>query len=209
MRAFTLIEVLFVLAIISILSALIFPVFLTARGQARQTVCASNLRQVGLSISMYTQDCDGHYPYAVDSIDRAIPGAWSQFPKFEADIPKIGLLHQVLQTYAHSPNIFACPSDTGFIAPDFNAVILNAFPSSYEKYGSSYYYRTEIAARHATESTILTPTQINVLFDPVGYWHGTLTPLLPRYNVLFADGHVKCLTRSQINEAWSTPLMGD
>jgi len=57
-KAFTLIELLVVIAIIAILSAILFPVFAKVREKARQTVCASNLRQIGLAFQQYAQDND-------------------------------------------------------------------------------------------------------------------------------------------------------
>lgn len=50
-RAFSLVELLVVLAIVSLLAALLLPIFMTARGSARQLVCNSNLRQVGVAVS--------------------------------------------------------------------------------------------------------------------------------------------------------------
>jgi prepilin-type N-terminal cleavage/methylation domain-containing protein len=46
---FTLIELLVVIAIIAILAAILFPVFAQAREKARQTACASNVRQIWLA----------------------------------------------------------------------------------------------------------------------------------------------------------------
>ena len=57
-RGFTLIELLVVIAIIAILAAILFPVFARAREKARQTSCLSNVKQLSLSVSMYTQDYD-------------------------------------------------------------------------------------------------------------------------------------------------------
>ena len=59
--AFTLIELLVVIAIIAILAAILFPVFATAREKARQSSCASNLKQLGIAALQYTQDYDECY----------------------------------------------------------------------------------------------------------------------------------------------------
>jgi prepilin-type N-terminal cleavage/methylation domain-containing protein/prepilin-type processing-associated H-X9-DG protein len=63
-KAFTLIELLVVVVIISILTAILFPVFARAREQARKAACQSNLKQIGIAIMMYTQDYDESFPYA-------------------------------------------------------------------------------------------------------------------------------------------------
>jgi len=63
-RGFTLIELLVVIAIIAILAAILFPVFAQARAKARQTMCLSNNKQIGLAAMMYLQDYDEIYPFA-------------------------------------------------------------------------------------------------------------------------------------------------
>src|SRR5947208_1341346 len=57
-RGFTLIELLVVIAIIAILAAILFPVFAQAREAARKASCQSNLKQLGIAITAYTQDYD-------------------------------------------------------------------------------------------------------------------------------------------------------
>ncbi len=60
--AFTLIELLVVVAIIAVLVALLLPALANAREQARTTLCASRLKQLGLGFQFYTQDNNGIYP---------------------------------------------------------------------------------------------------------------------------------------------------
>ena len=222
-RAFTLIELLVVIAIIAILAAILFPVFATARGKARETVCRSNLRQVGMGISMYAEDNDGLYPFAVDPADVFIPGLWDRDPEFARLIngndgsdggPKsdpLPYVQQAVNPYVKSLEIFHCPSDTGFDKDDFTGQEIDpfgkppgAFPSSFKKFGTSYYYRTEIAVSHASEQSLQTPANINVLFDGAGAWHGNF--INQRYVTLFGDGHVKNLSYDQLQAVWATPL---
>lgn len=54
--AFTLIELLTVIAIIGILAAILIPVVGAVRDRAKMAACQSNLRQVGLAVHMYAAD---------------------------------------------------------------------------------------------------------------------------------------------------------
>src|SRR5437667_4718926 len=101
-QGFTLIELLVVIAIIAILAALLFPVFAQAREQARQTVCISNSRQVGLQVRMYVQDFDETMPifYAYNNL----PPAGQPGHK--------GIELEILP-YGKNKDLFKCPDDLG------------------------------------------------------------------------------------------------
>jgi prepilin-type N-terminal cleavage/methylation domain-containing protein len=110
--AFTLIELLVVIAIIAILAAILFPVFAQAREKARQTSCASNLRQIALALRMYSQDYDerfwasGQLPLTMGEPAPAADGT---------NIVKMmgGGLNYFATPYIKNRQIFLCPSDTG------------------------------------------------------------------------------------------------
>lgn len=205
-RAFTLIELLVVIAIIALLAALLFPVFATARGKAREISCVSNLRQIGTAIKLYTQDWDEIYPWAVDPTDKFTPQIWGGFPQFQAEIPFMPLMHEALQPYVKNLQVFGCPADTGYDVEDFTGVPLDARPTSFRRFGISYNYRTEIAFRRMSESGFQYPSQINVMMDAAGHWHGGIVFDRLRYNVLHPDAHVKNLHRNQVQQLWATPL---
>ncbi|CAN5680905.1 hypothetical protein BH11ARM2_BH11ARM2_33740 [soil metagenome] len=58
-NAFTLIELLVVIAIIAILTAILFPVFAQAKSAAKKTASLSNVKQIDLAWTMYSDDSDG------------------------------------------------------------------------------------------------------------------------------------------------------
>jgi len=92
-QGFTLIELLVVIAIIAILAAILFPVFAKVREKARQTSCASNLKQIGLAEAQYAQDNDEIY---TGPFNNTFGG---------------GRIHwnSMILPYAKSTGIFSCP----------------------------------------------------------------------------------------------------
>ena len=98
---FTLIELLVVIAIIAILAALLLPGLSVAQDHARTARCQSNLRQIGLGITMYTHDNQAFpiYTFGLDGYSVGYP-FWPQ----------------QIQSYTKSDwtnDVYRCPSYHG------------------------------------------------------------------------------------------------
>ena len=73
---FTLVELLVVIAVIGVLIALLLPAVHAARGAARRTECASNLRQLGLATIQYCDAHHGDFPKSRHDSSIAAKDAW-------------------------------------------------------------------------------------------------------------------------------------
>jgi prepilin-type N-terminal cleavage/methylation domain-containing protein len=98
-RAFTLIELLVVIAIIAILAAILFPVFAQAKTAAKKAAGLSQMRQLALALTLYTDDADG-----------AIA------PSTNYDAPTSSpsrIWTRLLEPYAKNRQIFVSPGSSG------------------------------------------------------------------------------------------------
>jgi len=125
--AFTLIELLVVVSIIGVLIALMLPAIQHSREAARKTVCANNLKQIGLGIHSYLIAQGAFPPGYISKVyvdhDDAGPG-WSWAPMIMRYMENVQLADEVPLTQQIASDagrvrltsvpIFICPSDDMF-----------------------------------------------------------------------------------------------
>src|SRR5690349_8092887 len=170
--AFSLIELLVVIGIIGVLASMLMPAVSRAKGRANDVKCISNLRQIGIALSIYADENQGRLPYA-----ERLP---TQPVNPTNVLPRI--VDVLSNNVAGAMQIFRCPRDIGF----------KGAPSFFKTEGSSYEWNYQangqpIVLPGVIQGVQMTAVKARLMYDYENFHPGSTNGTK---NVLHGDGHV-------------------
>ena len=187
-NSFTLVELLVVITIVSILSAMLLPALQSTKQKAKRIQCMSNIRQIGLAIEYYKEDSEQYFPFRP--------------PTSYIAADKYALMNVLGSNYLRSNwGVFRCPANNNKLDLNLRTNSLGG-QMDYEMNGGVF--GMSVNGTNGSGNKITIPTICNVIFDwpPPGYWEGVggfiNATEMPHgaegCNVYYVDGHVAWLT---------------
>jgi type II secretory pathway pseudopilin PulG len=179
---FSLIELLIVIGIIALLAGMLLPALQKAKQKGKTVSCRSNLKQLGIAVTLYTTDNHDYFPNATSQ---------------KADLlsqPRLQWLPDVLQLKSKKKGIYRCPDDreklyeasNGGTSYIWNWQMITGVDGN-EKAGLGK-YNIDISGSAAH---MVSPAHFAIMVD-AGPYHGQPGERIA-FNVLYAGGNVSDL----------------
>jgi prepilin-type N-terminal cleavage/methylation domain-containing protein/prepilin-type processing-associated H-X9-DG protein len=164
--AFTLVELIVVIAIVAVLTALAIPASSRVIQAGKTSSCFSNLHQLGVALNLYLADHNQVMPMLAagrKSISENVP-----------------VIDNTLTQYVNDPKVFACPADNAGLAAAT---------------GTSYYWNSALSGQTMTNLHFMllsqSTSEIPILSDKQGFHPYESN----KVNLLYADGHASADVR--------------
>jgi prepilin-type N-terminal cleavage/methylation domain-containing protein/prepilin-type processing-associated H-X9-DG protein len=197
---FTLVELLVVIALITILAGVLLPVLGAIREKARQTTCLLQLRQIGQAHRLYLVDWDERFPdWHMPAPPRPAPfGALRFWPEY-------------FQPYLRSPAILRDPSAAGQTPPPVDGLWLADYalltwgPGGFGTQEAPYF---RYPGPPLSLDEVVRPTETLGWMDGwtlTSWSYGKVIRHGEGMNVGFVDGHARWMTDG---EYWQTDTNG-
>lgn len=225
-RTFTLVEMLVVIAIISILGALLLPAIQRAVLTAHIVHCAGNLRQVGQNALIYSDSTNGWLPEGKDTYYTGGASSNGRYPPADAKLrfSKGPWVHSKIFNLVsgfYATGLQEPGNNLAELCPTFAYTAKNIEPMYYlyaahyatrnsnlwSSYENGYYWTSARSIRDRKSASSLIATDLSVLSGDADYPSGLIahgeSGFPTGINAVTLDGHVAFWSTSNCNQVGS------